>query len=126
MRDVVVLEKIRGLKINVGEYIEYDPASESYYYFKEEISDKDVFVKANSVYYDFPVEYISEMVKLEKFSYVGEDVELDPEVSEINERAKTKIDCMLEDIEIERKRVDEYFSNISDNLNAFNRLLMSW
>jgi hypothetical protein len=82
MRDVILLDKIRGLKTQPGEYIEYDPNSNSYVYTDEHIISGDGYNKVSVVSYELSPEYMTGLAERGLVEYVGDEKQPSDKVNE--------------------------------------------
>lgn len=116
MKDVLVLNKIRGLKINAGEYIEYDPYRNKYKYFSDIVEEKENIYKSSSVFYEFPLMYIDDLVDEGILEYVGEDKE---PVLPLEERVREE-----NTLYVPTKRVFSFMGRIFDEYNMLSRFFV--
>jgi len=61
-KDVILLKKVRGLKIDVGEYINYDPSIEMYKYENIQEYKKEEYTKKSKISYILSSDYIRALV----------------------------------------------------------------
>lgn len=71
MRDIKLKSKVRGLKIQSGDVVEYNPQNGLYSYLSETADEGDGYRKWNAVAYDFSPEYVESLVEKGVAEYVG-------------------------------------------------------
>ena len=73
MRDVMLINKVRGLKMQPGDYIDFNPDTNSYIYLKEDKVEGEGYSKYVALSYEFSPEYIDKLVEKDIVEYSGED-----------------------------------------------------
>jgi hypothetical protein len=118
-KDVILLNKIRGLKMEVGESINYDPNTGMYVYESIKEEQKDNYSKTDKVSYTFPPNYIKFLCNRK----VAEDVgtcELDgAESRECEEKKEVSLTSISEDI-------DRLYNYFIERGNTIRRLYNPW
>ena len=104
-KDVILLNKIRGLKMEVGESINYNPNTGMYVYENIKEEQKDNYSKTDKVSYTFSPGYIESLC--------------DKKIVECEERKEVSLISISEDI-------DRLYNYFIERGNTIRRLYNPW